>query len=89
MTHPADFLNKWLAFIPDAEQAAFYAELTALVTPPDTHISVEPFTSEATGERIVLVKCGPYTFDLSPDESIRISRAFWDAAAATPPAPQA
>jgi hypothetical protein len=78
--HPADFLNKWLAVIPAGQQAALYAELTALLTPPETHVRVEPFTSETTGRRIVLVKLGAYTFDLSPEEAIRLGHDFMKAA---------
>jgi hypothetical protein len=81
--HPADFLNKWLAVIPAAQQAAFYAELTALVTPPDKHISVESFVSDLDGRRMVLVRLGPYVWDVSPEEAIRIGYMLQRAAVMT------
>jgi hypothetical protein len=77
-----EFMENWLPAIKKEHHEMFIADVAALMKPPDDQVWVGSTVSSRTGDPLIDVRMGQYSFQVAPEEARRIGRSFEDAASA-------
>jgi hypothetical protein len=75
-------MKNWLPAVKKEHHEAFIADVAALMKPPDDQVWVGSTVSSRTGNPLIDVRMGQYSFQVAPEEARRIGRSFEDAASA-------